>query len=86
MDTRLAGNLQQRISIVFGKRLRDRRKALGMSQEEMGRMLGISKQAVSCYERGIRRPTLAVAWVFSTKLDVPLDFFCTELKTSATMK
>jgi len=82
MDTRLAGNLQKRISVMFGKKLRDRRMALGMPQEEMGRMLGISKQAVSCYERGVRRPTLAVAWVFSTKLDVPLDSFCSELKTT----
>lgn len=36
----------------FGKRLRERRIELGMSQSELARMLGVSSAAVSNYESG----------------------------------
>jgi len=35
-----------------GQRIRDRRKALGLSQRELAARLGISFQAVQCWERG----------------------------------
>lgn len=37
----------------FGKRLRDRRKELGLSQGELAKALGVSLSAVSNYENGL---------------------------------
>lgn len=42
---------------VFGKRLRDYRKRLNMSQLEFGSMLDVDHTVISCLESGRRRPT-----------------------------
>ena len=36
-----------------GERIRERRKALGMTQEELGRRLGVQKAAISKIENGL---------------------------------
>lgn len=41
---------------TFGQRLRELRKRKGMSQEQLAIVLGVSKQAVSQYERDLRFP------------------------------
>lgn len=40
----------------FGRRLRDRRTALGLSREELASALGVSPSAISNYEKGISFP------------------------------
>ena len=42
----------------FNNTLRSMRKDAGLSQQELGDRLGISKSAVSMYERGERTPDL----------------------------
>ena len=37
-----------------GKRLQEARKAKGLTQEEFGKMLGLSKSTICCYENGNR--------------------------------
>lgn len=44
--------------VVFGKVLRLRRRELQMSQEELARAAGISRQSLANYERGIGNPKL----------------------------
>jgi len=40
----------------FGERLRDRRVAIGWTQLELSRRMGIAPMDVSNYERGTKRP------------------------------
>lgn len=42
--------------IAFGERLKDERKALGWSQEEIAVKIGITKQTQGLYERSQRAP------------------------------
>lgn len=69
----------RQLSRVFGMCLRAIRTDRGMSQEEFGQVLGISKQVLSRYERGNRCPPLATAWFFSQRLGIPLDVMVGEL-------
>lgn len=39
---------------ILGKRLREKRKELGLSQEAVGEVVGISRSAVSLFELGRR--------------------------------
>lgn len=41
---------------MYGDRLRAAREGLGMTQRELGRLVGISASAVGMYEGGRRRP------------------------------
>jgi len=58
-----------------GKRLRLRRTLLGMSQDVLGKMIGVTFQQVQKYERGINRIGSSRLYDFSKLLDVPVNFF-----------
>jgi transcriptional regulator with XRE-family HTH domain len=58
-----------------GKRLRERRVSLGMSQEQLARTLGVSFQQVQRCESGANRVTAARLLDLSKVLDVPIAFF-----------
>lgn len=45
---------------MIKNRIRDNRLARGMSQEELATRLGVTKTAVSDYERGRRFPRMAI--------------------------
>ena len=55
--------------------LKNKREASGLTQEELSRKLGISRQAVSLLENGINKPTVENA----KKLGEILGFDWTEL-------
>lgn len=40
---------------MLKERLKTRREALGLSQSDLARSLGLTPQAVSAYENGVRR-------------------------------
>lgn len=44
--------------MVVGARLKEARKKQNLSQEELGKLLGLSKSAISLYENERRNPTL----------------------------
>ncbi len=43
------------IDIAVGQRIRDRRRVTSMSQDSLGRALGVTFQQVQKYERGVNR-------------------------------
>jgi transcriptional regulator with XRE-family HTH domain len=43
------------VDVHVGKRLRLRRSALGMSQDDLGKQVGITFQQIQKYERGTNR-------------------------------
>ena len=58
-----------------GSRVRLRRNMLGMSQEKLGEMLGLTFQQVQKYERGANRISASRLYALSEVLDVPVRFF-----------
>lgn len=54
------------------------RKDKKISQDELARMLNCTKQTVSNYERGIRRPDFEMLEAIADSLNVPMAFFLSE--------
>ncbi len=64
-----------RIDTRIGQQLRQARLSKGMSQDSLGRALGISFQQVQKYEKGSNRIGASRLWDISRVLDLPIDFF-----------
>ena len=64
------------IDIHVGKRLRERRTLLGMSQQELGRLIGITFQQLQKNERGVNRLSASRLYEAARVLDVPTGYFC----------
>lgn len=59
--------------ILIGNKLKELRKSRGLTQEELGNLLGVAKSSVSMYERDFRRPSYEVLIsyvdIFNTSVD-----------------
>ena len=51
----------------------EKRKALGLSQEQLARACGVSRQTITAIENNKYDPTLALAFQLSRALGVPVD-------------
>ena len=63
------------IDIHVGSRVRLRRNMLGMSQEKLGEMLGITFQQIQKYEKGTNRVGASRLQAISSVLNVPVSYF-----------
>jgi transcriptional regulator with XRE-family HTH domain len=72
------------IDVHVGKRLRLRRTLLGMSQERLGELLGLTFQQVQKYERGVNRIGSSRLFELGQILDVPVSFFFDDMPRTET--
>lgn len=63
------------IDAYVGRRLKQRREELGLSQEKLAEFLGISFQQVQKYERGFNRVGASRLFQIGEALSVPTAFF-----------
>lgn len=63
------------VDVHVGRRLRLRRTILGMSQEAIGKQIGVTFQQIQKYERGINRMGASRLYDFSKGLGVPVAYF-----------
>src|ERR1700677_4898264 len=63
------------IDAQVGNRVRIKRMLIGMSQEKLGDMLGLTFQQVQKYEKGVNRIGAGRLYEISRILGVPIDFF-----------
>ena len=63
------------IDAQVGNRVRIRRMLIGMSQERLGDLLGLTFQQVQKYEKGINRIGAGRLFEIARILGVPIDFF-----------
>lgn len=66
------------IDVHVGTRVRFRRMLLGMSQEKLGEMLGLTFQQVQKYEKGINRIGASRLFELANVLGVNVQFFYDE--------
>ena len=67
------------IDAHVGRRLRLRRTLLGMSQERLGQLLGLTFQQIQKYERGVNRIGSSRLYELGQILHVPVSFFFDDL-------
>lgn len=53
--------------------IRERRRELGISQEELARRCGVSRQTVNAIENNKYDPTLSLAFRLARELETPVD-------------
>lgn len=63
------------VDVHVGKRLRLKRTILGMSQDVLGKAIGVTFQQIQKYERGINRMGSSRLYEFSRVLSVPVSYF-----------
>ena len=63
------------IDVQVGTRVRLRRMLIGMSQEKLGEMLGLTFQQVQKYEKGVNRIGAGRLFQVAYILGVPIDYF-----------
>jgi transcriptional regulator with XRE-family HTH domain len=67
------------IDLHLGKRLRRRRRLLGMTQQQLATAVGVRFQQIQKYECGANRISAARLWQLSEALDVPVSYFFDQL-------
>jgi transcriptional regulator with XRE-family HTH domain len=63
------------VDVHVGKRIRLRRNILGLSQEELGKAVGVTFQQIQKYERGANRVGSSRLYEFSKVLSVSVGYF-----------
>lgn len=71
------------IDVQVGNRVRIRRMLIGMSQERLGDLLGLTFQQVQKYEKGVNRIGAGRLFEVARILNVPVDFFYEGLSTES---
>jgi transcriptional regulator with XRE-family HTH domain len=59
---------------VFGKRLRKLRIERGITQEELGKVLNVSKKTISAYENGLIDPSTDTLSAIASYFEVSVDW------------
>lgn len=63
------------IDLHVGRRLRRRRRLMGMTQQQLANMVGIRFQQIQKYECGANRITASRLFELSSSLSVPIQYF-----------
>ncbi len=63
------------VDVHVGKRVRERRVSLGMSQTDLGEYLRLTFQQIQKYEKGTNRISASKLWALSHFFKVPVEWF-----------
>jgi transcriptional regulator with XRE-family HTH domain len=63
------------IDLHLGKRLRRRRRLLGLTQQQLAAAVGVRFQQIQKYECGANRISAARLWSLAEALEVPVSYF-----------
>ena len=74
------------IDVHVGRRIRQRRTLLGMSQEKLAEAIGLTFQQVQKYERGGNRVGSSRLFDLTRVLDVPISYFFEEMEAGVAAK
>mgnify|MGYP003309124843 CR=1 FL=1 len=60
--------------MLIGKRIKDMRLEKGMSQQELGDMIGVTKVSICGYENGTRTPSLETFCILADIFETTTDY------------
>ena len=63
------------VDVHVGRRIRERRVSLGMSQVKLGEYFRLTFQQIQKYERGANRISASKLWALSHFFKVPVEWF-----------
>lgn len=63
------------LDILIGRRIRNRRTVLGITQKDLGRIVGVSPQQIQKYETASNRVSCSTLYAFSKQLNAPINYF-----------
>ncbi len=63
------------VDVHVGKRVRQRRWMLGMTQKQLGDKIGIRLQQIRKFEAATNRLSARGMWDIATALEVPVEYF-----------
>jgi len=78
-----SARLAQRVDEHVGQRIRERRTALGLTQEQLAAALNISYQQVQKYETGSNRVSAGRLYEIAKNLDTSVSYFFQGAEPSA---
>jgi transcriptional regulator with XRE-family HTH domain len=67
--------MAHQVDFHVGKRIRQRRWLVGMTQQQLAEKVGIKFQQIQKYETGANRVSASRLWDIADALDVPVHFF-----------
>ena len=67
--------MKEGVDIVVGRRLRARRRLLGLSQQALGSACGVTFQQIHKYESAVCRLSANMLWKLACALDVEMSYF-----------
>ncbi|HEX7884369.1 MAG TPA: helix-turn-helix transcriptional regulator [Phenylobacterium sp.] len=71
----MVGDSMDEIDIHLGRRLRRRRRLLGLTQQELAQACGVRFQQIQKYECAANRMSAARLWQLAEVLEVPVSYF-----------
>ena len=72
------------VDVHVGKRIRQRRCLVGMTQQKLAECVGIKFQQIQKYETGANRVSASRLWDIADALEVDVAFFFEGLKSEST--
>ena len=63
------------VDILIGRRIRNRRTILGITQKDLGKIVGVSPQQIQKYETASNRVSCSTLYAFSRHLKAPIYYF-----------
>jgi len=73
--------MDQKIDLLLGRRLRNRRRLMGLTQNQLAMMVGVRFQQIQKYESAANRISASRLWKFCQVMDVPASYFFEGLST-----
>jgi transcriptional regulator with XRE-family HTH domain len=67
--------MADKYDVAIGKRLRELRTERGLTQTQLGELLGVSFQQIQKYEKGTNRIGSGRLWVIARLLKAPVTYF-----------
>ena len=78
--------MSDEIDVHIGRRVRRRRRLLGLTQQQVAGACGVRFQQIQKYECGANRVSAARLWRLARALDVPVGYFFDGLETAVSPK
>ncbi len=76
----------QEVNRYVGVRIRERRITLGLTQQEMAKLIGVTYQQAHKYERGINRVSAGRLYDIARALSVSVGYFFEQLEDAGRLE